>query len=150
MAKKGITSRIMEKGTVFIIDEKTGEAVSFGEAEIKAKRSKLNSDFFMFFNNITNYNSKICIEIDLLFYLLRKMSSGNVIAVKNEKIAKDLGVCRQTIETAKKKMQKANWLDYTAGVIFINPEKIYRGNAYKREQRINEYYAFGRNKNEEI
>ena len=83
------------------------------------------------------------LEIDFINYLYFNMSNKNTILFQNDSIlAKRFNVTRKTIENVKKKLRKADIIKYTRQIIFVNPEKAFRGNAKKRNERISEYWSF--------
>lgn len=135
---KTITHAKIKQGDVMIASPETGEIISLGTAVIQTTDRKVNKDFFMIFNP---YNKKTEIfEIDLLMYLMQRMSNKNTIMITDEKIAKDFKTTRQRVARVKQKLKKCDLIKYTGGTIMINPTYIYRGTAYKREERINEYW----------
>lgn len=135
---KSITHAKIKHGDVMIASPETGEVISLGTAVIQTTDRKVNKNFFMLFDT---YEIKTGIfEIDLLLYLMRRMSNKNTIIITDEKIAKDLKTTRQRVARTKQKLHKCDLLKYNAGRIMINPNYIYRGSAYKREERINEYW----------
>lgn len=136
--KKTLTT----KGNLFLIDQ-AGELQDLGQANITSKREDLNKNFFMLFNSGLIKGKTGIFQLDFIFYLLEKMTNKNTIPfITDERIARDLNVCRQTVETFKKKLRAAGILKYEARGIFINPEFVFKGNAYKRADCVAEYKHF--------
>lgn len=139
--KKSISPKPLKQKSLYFIDEE-GEIQDLGPVEITAKKENLNSSFLMLFNTIMDQPTGI-LEFDFLFYLIKRMTNKNtIITFGDKRMAKDLSVCRQTIETIKKKLRDLCWLKYRAECIMINPRLFFKGNAYKRSQCICDFDHF--------
>ena len=80
-------------------------------------------------------------EIQFLIFLLKAMRS-NYVHIKDETLAAKFGCSRQRIGRLKQKLEKDGLLKYQPGVIFVNPNLFYRGNAAGRDNLIAEYWAY--------
>lgn len=82
-------------------------------------------------------------ELKFLIWLISAMQA-NYVHIKDEQLARKFECSRQRIGRLKQKLKKDNLLKYEPGVIFLNPEYIWRGNAYQRELAAEKYYKFGK------
>lgn len=122
---------------IILRDKRTGELTDYGDAEIRTEEKYRNKNFVMIWPNI---KSQI-FELNFLFFLIRAMES-NYVHIKDEQLAKKFETTRQRIGRIKQKMKADKIIKYAPGIIFVNPQFIFRGNAYKREQAITAYYRF--------
>ena len=122
---------------VILLDHLTGELTDYGDAEIRTEERYRNKGFVMIWPRI---KSQI-FELNFLFFLIRAMES-NYIIMTDEQLAKKFETTRQRIGRIKKKLKADKIIKYAPGIIFVNPDYIFRGNAYKRDEITNAYYRF--------
>ena len=136
---KKITAHTTEK--IIIIDQ-NGRATDLGIADISAKSIRTNKGFFMLDRTLIEMKTGDN-AIDFLFWIMRKMSNQNTVFYgRDENIAKDLGVCRQTVAALKKDFEERNLIRFRSGVIMLNPKFIFRGNPTARENMQTLYANF--------
>lgn len=141
MKNKTFKAEKIQTRTLYIADQE-GEILELGQYEIIAQKENLNKKFLMLFDPILEQSTGI-LEFDFLFYLIKRMTNKNtVITFGDKRIAKDLNVCRQTVESIKKKLRDLSWIKYRAECIMINPRLFFKGNAYKRTQCIYDFDNF--------
>ena len=127
---KKITAHTTEK---IVIINQNGKITDLGIADITAKPIRTNKGFFMIDRKLIEMKTGDN-AIDFLFWIMRKMSNQNTVFYgRDENIAKDLGVCRQTIAALKKDFEERNLIRFRNGVIILNPSFIFRGNPTARE-----------------
>ena len=122
---------------IILRDKRTGELTDYGDAEIRTEERYRNKGFVMIWPRI---KSQI-FELNFLFFLIRAMES-NYIIMTDEQLAKKFETTRQRIGRVKQKLKKDKIIKYAPGIIFVNPDFIFRGNAYKREEITHAYYRF--------
>ena len=122
---------------IILRDKRTGELTDYGDAEIRTEERYRNKGFVMIWPRI---KSQI-FELNFLFLLIRAMES-NYIIMTDEQLAKKFETTRQRIGRVKQKLKKDKIIKYAPGIIFVNPDFIFRGNAYKREEITHAYYRF--------
>lgn len=123
---------------VILRDKRTGKLYDFGDAEIRTEDKNRNKSFLMMWPQTMKSS---VFEIQFLIFLLNAMRS-NYVHIKNETLATKFGCSRQRIERLKQKLEKDGLLKYQPGVIFVNPNLFYRGNAAGRDNLIAEYWLF--------
>lgn len=116
-----------------VIIDKEGKVTDIGTAVISAKTISTNKGFFMLDRALVQMKTGNN-AIDFLFWIMRKMSNQNIVFYgRDENIANELNVCRQTIATLKKDFEERNLIRFKSGVIMLNPDFIFRGNPTVRE-----------------
>ena len=116
-----------------VIINQEGKVTNLGEAVITSKTISTNKGFFMLDRKLIEMKTGDN-AIDFLFWIMRKMSNQNTVFYgRDENIAKDLGVCRQTVAALKKDFEERNLIRFKSGVIILNPDFIFRGNPIARE-----------------
>lgn len=80
-------------------------------------------------------------QLDVFIYIVENTSQGNNMFIGTySKIAKDVGVCRQTIATIMKKLQENNFIKKVQnGVWLVNPNILMKGNDTKRQILLSYY-----------
>lgn len=80
-------------------------------------------------------------QLDVFVYIVENTSQANNMFIGTySKIAKDVGVCRQTIATIMKKLQENNFIKRVQnGVWLVNPNILMKGNDTKRQILLSYY-----------
>lgn len=80
-------------------------------------------------------------QLDVFIYIAENTNQGNNMFIGTySKIAKDVGVCRQTIATIMKKLQENNFIKKVQnGVWLVNPNILMKGNDHKRQILLSYY-----------
>lgn len=123
---------------VILRDKRTGELTDYGDAEIRTEERNRNKGFLMLWTQ--GLKTKI-FELNLMIWLINAMRD-NVVIIKDEQLAKKFECSRQRIGRLKQKLRKDKIIKYSPGIIFLNPNYIWRGNAYQRDRALQEYHAF--------
>ncbi len=99
-------------------------------------------------------------QLDVFIYIVdNTQQANNTFIGTYAKIAKDVGVCRQTIATIMKKLQENNFVKKVQnGVWLVNPNILMKGNDTKRQILLSYYESeepvdqitFSRTKHKEI
>ena len=82
-------------------------------------------------------------QLDVFIYIVENTQQANNTFIGTyAKIAKDVGVCRQTIATIMKKLQENNFIKKIQnGVWFVNPNILMKGNDTKRQILLSYYQS---------
>ena len=123
---------------VILRDKRTGELTDYGDAEIRTEEHNRNKGFLMLWT--IGLKTEI-FELQFVIWMIKAMKS-NYIHVKDKQHAKIFACSRQRIGRLKQKLRKDKIIKYTDGIIFLNPDYIWRGSAYGREQAQTEYAKF--------
>lgn len=121
---------------VILRDKLTGELIDYGDAELRTEDRSRNKNFIM----IWPAKSRI-FELQFFFYLIQT-AEKNYILMTDDMLAKKFDTTRQRIGRIKKKLREDKIIKYKPGIIYLNPDIIWRGNAYKREQAQQKYHKF--------
>lgn len=80
-------------------------------------------------------------QLDIFIYIVENTQQANNIFIGTyAKIAKDVGVCRQTIASIMKKLQENNFIKKVQnGVWLVNPNILMKGNDHKRQILLSYY-----------
>lgn len=82
-------------------------------------------------------------QLDIFVYICDNTNQSNNLFIGTySKIAKDVGVCRQTIAVIMKKLQKNNFIKKVQnGVWLVNPNILMKGNDTKRQILLSYYQS---------
>ena len=82
-------------------------------------------------------------QLDVFIYIVENTQQANNMFIGTyAKIAKDVGVCRQTIATIMKKLQENNFIKKVQnGVWLVNPNILMKGNDTKRQILLSYYQS---------
>ncbi|MBR5268209.1 MAG: replication/maintenance protein RepL [Lachnospiraceae bacterium] len=82
-------------------------------------------------------------QLDVFIYIVENTQQANNTFIGTyAKIAKDVGVCRQTIATIMKKLQENNFIKKVQnGVWLVNPNILMKGNDTKRQILLSYYQS---------
>lgn len=137
--KQRTGARITHLGKQVILrDIITGELTDYGNAELLPEERNRNKGFFMLWTQ--GLKTEI-FELKFIIWLINAMN-GNYIHIKDEQLAKKFECSRQRIGRLKQKLRKDKIIKYSPGIIFLNPNYIWRGTAYQRDRALQEYHAF--------
>lgn len=123
-----------------LIDRETGEVIWVDQI---TKRTYGTKNFWKcylidFLSVLGIIDSK---QLDVFIYIVENTNpSNNTFIGTYAKIAKDVGVCRQTIAAIMKKLQENNFVKKVQnGVWLVNPNIIMKGNDSKRQILLSYY-----------
>jgi firmicute plasmid replication protein len=124
-----------------LVDRETGEVIWVDQI---TKRTYGTKNFWKcylmdFLTVLGIIDSK---QLDVFIYIVENTQQANNTFIGTyAKIAKDVGVCRQTIATIMKKLQENNFIKKVQnGVWLVNPNILMKGNDTKRQILLS-YYA---------
>lgn len=143
--KYRIPTKPYKTAQAMIANEETGEVISLGTVIIETEVENLNTNFYQVSRNI-EYSG--ILEIDFLNYLNIKSTNNKLIYWDDKILAKKFGVCRQTIQRVKKQFERANYIKYQNGVIFLNPKYFWKSSAKTRKKAYEEYCKIEKKKEE--
>lgn len=123
-----------------LLDVETGEQILVDQITKRVYGSKAFwkmylMDFLMVLGII---DSK---QVDIFIYIVENTNqSNNMFVGTYDKIANDVGVCRQTIAKIMKKLQDNNFIKRVQnGVWLVNPNILMKGNDQKRQILLSYY-----------
>lgn len=123
-----------------LVDRETGEVIWVDQI---TKRTYGTKNFWKcylmdFLTVLGIIDSK---QLDVFIYIVENTQQANNTFIGTyAKIAKDVGVCRQTIATIMKKLQKNNFIKKVQnGVWLVNPNILMKGNDTKRQILLSYY-----------
>jgi len=142
-----------------LLDRETGEVIWVDQI---TKRTYGTKNFWKcylidFLSVLGIIDSK---QLDIFIYIIENTQQANNTFIGTySKIAKDVGVCRQTIASIMKKLQDNNFIKKIQnGVWLVNPNILMKGNDTKRQILLSYYQSeesveqisFSRTKQNEI
>lgn len=123
-----------------LIDRETGEVIWVDQITKRTYGTKnfwkcYLMDFLTVLGIIDNK------QLDVFIYIVENTQQANNTFIGTyTKIAKDVGVCRQTIATIMKKLQENNFVKKVQnGVWLVNPNILMKGNDTKRQILLSYY-----------
>lgn len=123
-----------------LVDRETGEVIWVDQI---TKRTYGTKNFWKcylmdFLTVLGIIDSK---QLDVFIYIVENTQQANNTFIGTYvKIAKDVGVCRQTIATIMKKLQENNFIKKVQnGVWLVNPNILMKGNDTKRQILLSYY-----------
>jgi hypothetical protein len=123
-----------------LVDRETGELILVDQI---TKRTYGTKNFWKcylmdFLTVLGIIDSK---QLDVFIYIVENTQQANNTFIGTySKIAKDVGVCRQTIATIMKKLQDNNFIKKVQnGVWLVNPNILMKGNDTKRQILLSYY-----------
>lgn len=123
----------------FYSEDDTGKITEYGEVEIHSKDIRRNTKFTMLWTQEIKTNDH---KLKMILWIIQNMSNKGTIAINSETLARILNCSEKTVRNVRKKLQAEGWIKYKNGVIFINPNVLWKGNAESREKADKQYRSF--------